>query len=57
MTRSQTNAVNALIAKLDAGVEWPDALCLISDQHNIDVDTLRYLYDYATSIDTMERGA
>ena len=62
MTRKQTAALAALIAELDAGVEWPDALFLISCEHNIGADRLRDLYDHAARMDSthsvsMERRA
>jgi len=57
MTRSSTNAVEALCAELDAGAEAAEALFRISREHNISEGYLRYLYDYAARMDTTERRA
>jgi len=49
LSASQDFAVAELIAELDAGTEWPDALFLISCEYNIPGDTLRKLFDRAAA--------
>lgn len=50
MTQTNTNALEALYAELDAGAEAAEALFRISREHNISEGYLRYLCDYATII-------